>query len=64
MKKFFFVFAVITLVSATSCDKHTCWVIRDCMGNDIGKRCCSDSDIQTYCASQSSPGCAWTYKKD
>ncbi len=64
MKKIFFLFALATLISTTSCDKNKCWIISDCIGNDLEKRCGSESDIQTYCASQSSPGCAWTYRKD
>jgi hypothetical protein len=63
MKKIFFVFAVIALVTTTSCNKNKCWIISDCIGNDTGNRCGSENDIQTFCASQSTPGCTWTYRK-
>lgn len=64
MKRIIFLFALVTLVSTTSCDKNKCWIISDCIGNDLEKHCGSESDIQTYCASNSPAGCAWTYRSE
>ncbi|MBK9486176.1 MAG: hypothetical protein IPO01_13535 [Chitinophagaceae bacterium] len=63
MKKILFVFALLTLVSTTSCNKNKCWVISDCLGNDLENYCGSEDDIQSYCASHSTAGCNWTYRK-
>jgi len=64
MKKIVLVFAVAIALLSSSCEKNKCWIIVDCIGNDLQSRCGTESDIQSYCASQSPPGCTWTYREE
>jgi hypothetical protein len=63
MKKIVLAFLVVLLVSS-SCKKDGCWIIMDCMGNDLMSRCGSESEIQSYCAANSTPGCTWNYRRE
>ena len=61
MKKIFFALIVITLLN--SCTRE-CWVYVDCLGNDIGKTCGSEKEVQEYCAANSTPTCKMTYRSE
>ena len=62
MKKLIIVIGVIAFFS--SCHKNKCYTISDCMGNDIQNYCGSKSEVEAYCASNSTPGCNWTYRPE
>lgn len=62
MKKYMLILFISTLLF--SCNKEKCWVLNDCIGNDIGKYCGSESDVQAYCQANALPGCAWGYRSE
>jgi len=63
MKKYIFILFTTALLS--SCVKERrCWIMNDCLGNDVGSFCGSESEVQDECQSHSTPGCPWGYRRE
>jgi hypothetical protein len=65
MKKYLFI--LIVTIAFLSCKKESaksCWQIIDCTGSALQSECDkTESEIQGYVNSISTPGCQKTYKK-
>ncbi len=61
MRKVISIIFITTLLS--SCTKEKNWVISDCLGNDISSYRGSEDDVKSYCQTNSTPSCAWSYRR-
>lgn len=62
MKKCIIAIFVATLL--TSCSKNKCWVLVDCLGNDVGGYCGTERQVQEKAQSYSTPTCTWGYRAE
>lgn len=53
---------IVLIASLSACKKNKCYIISDCVGNDLQNMCGSEDDVRSFCANNSPAGCTWTYR--
>jgi len=61
MKKIVLLFFLAIIL--VSCSKNKCWILSDCIGNDIQSYCGSERDVKAQCASIGTPTCPCSYRQ-
>ncbi|HUR66223.1 MAG TPA: hypothetical protein VMZ03_07710 [Chitinophagaceae bacterium] len=59
-----YIFILLTAPFLSSCSKDKCWVMMDCMGNDIGSYCGTESQVQYQCQRIATPTCPCSYRRE
>jgi hypothetical protein len=63
MKKYIFILFATALLSSCGKDKK-CWVLVDCLGNDVMGYCGTENEVQAQAQANSSPTCSWSYRRE